>query len=386
MGDISRGLVPPHHILSTFGDGQVRITAKDLLTVLLVDEKLNDDVMNFYMALLGSTACMTRQTSSGLRVFSFSFFFFTKLQLHGHSGVERWPKNVDLLHFDLIFVPMHKDNDHWILLFINLRGNVFEIFDSYPPVIADSRFYLSVFELIVQYLERHTSYGQLPGSWESMAGNVTVEGVPRQVDGASCGVFMLMFATLLQHGDRPPFRFSSEDISVIRRQLATCLLEHHCLWLISMTSLYFFYYISFNGDCFCLDMTLLYCLSQCNFVLFYSLNFEFCLGWLHLKTLSSASFLVRWAKFLLRSFLRISHMRTYGVHNNWNQMISEFLVRYDELVCPCITTPVKCASVQFVTRPSLALWLSVVHLTNDFVFMSGTFMNGLLKWRCCLPI
>ncbi|GBG68138.1 hypothetical protein CBR_g2689 [Chara braunii] len=229
MGDISRGLVPPHHVLSTFGDDQVRITAKDLLTILLVDGKLNDEVVNFYMALLGSTACVTRQTSSGLRVFSFSSFFFTKLQLYGHGGVERWAKNVDLLHFNMIFVPVHKDNDHWILFSINFRDNVFEIFDSYPRIIADSRFYLSVFQLIVQYLERHTSHSRSPRSWKSMAGNVVVEGVPRQVDGASCGVFMLTFATLLQHGDRPPFRFSSEDIPVIRRQLAACLLEHHCL-------------------------------------------------------------------------------------------------------------------------------------------------------------
>ncbi|GBG77981.1 hypothetical protein CBR_g25914 [Chara braunii] len=158
MGDISQGLVPPHHVLSTFDEGQVRITAKDLLTVLLVDGKLNDEVVNFYMALLGSTACMTRQTSSGLRVFSFSFssFFFSKLQLHGHGGVERRAKNVDLLHFDMIFVPVHKDNDHWILLSINLRDNVFEILDSCPRVIADSRFYLSVFEFDCTVLR--TSY------------------------------------------------------------------------------------------------------------------------------------------------------------------------------------------------------------------------------------
>ncbi|GBG83759.1 hypothetical protein CBR_g37560 [Chara braunii] len=211
MGDISRGLVPPHHVLSTFGDDQVRITAKDPLIVLLVDGNLNDEVVNFYMALSGSTACVTLETSSGLRVFSFNSFFFSKLQLHGHDGVERWAKNVDLLHFDMIFVPVHKDNDHWILLSINLRDNVFEIFDSYPRIIADSRFYLSVFELIVQYLERDTSHSRSPRSWKSMAGNVVVEGVPRQVDGASCGVFMLTFGTLLQRGDRPPFRhFHSE--------------------------------------------------------------------------------------------------------------------------------------------------------------------------------
>ncbi|GBG92039.1 hypothetical protein CBR_g54159 [Chara braunii] len=112
---------------------------------------------------------------------------------------------------------------------VNLRDDVLEIFDSFPRVLSDLRFYISVFELIVEYLERQTSYMRSGRNWKSMPGNVVVDGVPRQVDGASCGVFMWMFATLLQRGDQPPFWFSSQDILLIRRQLASCILECRCL-------------------------------------------------------------------------------------------------------------------------------------------------------------
>ncbi|GBG87714.1 hypothetical protein CBR_g45868 [Chara braunii] len=225
LDDIERGLVPPDTVLSTLHDGQLRIAAKDILTLALTDDRVNDEVVNFYMALLGTTVYGTSDIPPGLRVFTFNSFFFSKLQLQGHSGVERWAKNVDLLEYDIIFVLVFKDNDHWILLSVSLRDNVLEIFYSFPCVVADSSFYLSVFELIVHYLECETSHRRSCRRWKSVAANVVIEGVPRQVDGVSCGVFMLMFATLLQRGDRPPFRFSCKNIPYIRRQLASCVLE-----------------------------------------------------------------------------------------------------------------------------------------------------------------
>ncbi|GBG91688.1 hypothetical protein CBR_g53502 [Chara braunii] len=97
LNDMERGLVPPNPILLTLGDGQLRIAAKDILTLSLTDGRVNDEVVNFYMALLGMTAYGIRDIASGLQVFSFNSFFFSKLQLQGHGGVERWAKNVDLL-------------------------------------------------------------------------------------------------------------------------------------------------------------------------------------------------------------------------------------------------------------------------------------------------
>ncbi|GBG73429.1 hypothetical protein CBR_g16145 [Chara braunii] len=83
LDDIERGLVPPDTVLSTLHDGQLRIAAKDILTLSLTDDRVNDEVVNFYMALLGTTAYGTSDIPPGLRVFTFNSFFFSKLQLQG---------------------------------------------------------------------------------------------------------------------------------------------------------------------------------------------------------------------------------------------------------------------------------------------------------------
>ncbi|GBG68676.1 hypothetical protein CBR_g3217 [Chara braunii] len=67
LDDIERGLVPPDTVLSTLCDGQLRIAAKDILTLSLTDGRVNDDVVNFYMALLGTTAYRTSDIPPGLR-------------------------------------------------------------------------------------------------------------------------------------------------------------------------------------------------------------------------------------------------------------------------------------------------------------------------------
>ncbi|GBG71099.1 hypothetical protein CBR_g8398 [Chara braunii] len=47
LNDIDRGLVPPTTVLSTLGDGQLRIAAKDLVTFSLINGRVNDEVVNF---------------------------------------------------------------------------------------------------------------------------------------------------------------------------------------------------------------------------------------------------------------------------------------------------------------------------------------------------
>jgi Ulp1 family protease len=55
-----------------------------------------------------------------------------------------------------------------------------------------------------------------------------LEGAPIQVDGNSCGVFMLAFASLLAKGHSPPFKFSQEDIMAMRIRMT-----HDILMLVS---------------------------------------------------------------------------------------------------------------------------------------------------------
>lgn len=74
--------------------------------------------MNFYLSLV-MERCANQ--AAGLRVYSFSTFFFPKLrggggggQAGGHAAVKRWTKAVDIFLYDLILVPLHL-GVHWAM-------------------------------------------------------------------------------------------------------------------------------------------------------------------------------------------------------------------------------------------------------------------------------
>ncbi|KAF4115100.1 hypothetical protein G5714_002589 [Onychostoma macrolepis] len=87
------------------------ITQSDLAT-LKEGCWLNDKIVNFYLSLL-----MKRNSDQvgSLKVFSFSTFFYPKLQSgKAHAAVKNWTKAVDLFLFDLVFVPL-LPGMHWAL-------------------------------------------------------------------------------------------------------------------------------------------------------------------------------------------------------------------------------------------------------------------------------
>ncbi|GBG67203.1 hypothetical protein CBR_g84866 [Chara braunii] len=69
--------------------------------------ELNDEVVNFYLALLVRDSHI-----SSSKVYNFVSFFFTKLLLQGCKGVTRWTKDVNLFEYDVLLIPIHKDNEH----------------------------------------------------------------------------------------------------------------------------------------------------------------------------------------------------------------------------------------------------------------------------------
>ena len=73
--------------------------------------------MNFYLSLV-MERCSGE--AAGLKIYSFSTFFFPKLrgggggQAGGHMAVRRWTKAVDLFLYDLLLVPLHL-GVHWAM-------------------------------------------------------------------------------------------------------------------------------------------------------------------------------------------------------------------------------------------------------------------------------
>jgi Ulp1 family protease len=96
---------------------------------------LNDEVINFYFALLQERN--VRQIESGERVPKCVFlnsFFYTKLSEKGYNydGVRRWTKRkkIDIFEQDVVFFPVNLQNVHWCMGVINLAEKRIEYFDS----------------------------------------------------------------------------------------------------------------------------------------------------------------------------------------------------------------------------------------------------------------
>lgn len=216
----------------------VQLCAKDLRT-LQGNTWLNDEVVNFYCALLRERS--QEQLQRGARAPSlhvFSSFFWTRLTAappyYDYAGVRRWTKAVDIFAFDLLLIPLNHYNTHWSLCAVFVRDRCIAHFDSLG---GDSTV---IFTKVMRYLvDEAASKGKErvnEGEWRSIDAAAAGSGKPptqlpqvetclgRQADACSCGVFMLAFAERLAAGGTGLFEVRQRDIPAIRIRIAAeCL-------------------------------------------------------------------------------------------------------------------------------------------------------------------
>uniref|UniRef100_A0A3B3ZCG0 Ubiquitin-like protease family profile domain-containing protein n=1 Tax=Periophthalmus magnuspinnatus TaxID=409849 RepID=A0A3B3ZCG0_9GOBI len=174
---------------------KLRITQRDLAT-LQEGGWLNDEVINFYLSLV-----MDRSSGGGLRVYSFSTFFFPKLQglgggqSGGHAAVKRWTKAVDLFLCDLILVPLHL-GVHWALAVIDLKSKTVKTYDSMG--------------------QRHDDVCKLL-LWE----------IPQQKNGSDCGVFACKYADYIAR--ERPLTFKQCHVPLFRKLMIWEILHQKLL-------------------------------------------------------------------------------------------------------------------------------------------------------------
>ncbi|XP_028995917.1 sentrin-specific protease 2 [Betta splendens] len=177
------------------------ITQRDLAT-LQDGGWLNDEVINFYLSLI-MEQCSGE--SRGLRVYSFSTFFFPKLrgggggQPSGHAAVKRWTKAVDIFLFDLILVPLHL-GVHWAIAVIDLKSKTVKSYDSMGQRHDD------ICGLLLVYLkeEHRAKKGRELDSVKWTVGSLRATDIPQQKNSSDCGVFACKYAHYLAKG-RPLF-------------------------------------------------------------------------------------------------------------------------------------------------------------------------------------
>ncbi|GBG78317.1 hypothetical protein CBR_g26346 [Chara braunii] len=128
LEDVICSRLPLTIIVARLPSHNLQVSVKDIVALVDGSGELNDEVVNFYMAMLLDDCGRTAAT---MKTYTFNSFFASTLLLRGPAAVSRWAKDVDLLSHDLILSPVHKDGEHWSFLVIDFSRRVLEIYDSF---------------------------------------------------------------------------------------------------------------------------------------------------------------------------------------------------------------------------------------------------------------
>lgn len=182
----------------------ISITRRDIETLDGLNW-LNDQIVNFYMKMI---VRRSRQEDFP-DVWAFSTFFYPKLlnDHEGHKGVKRWTKKVDLFAQSLVFIPVHIGM-HWSLALADIDKQEIKYYDS----MGDNN------EKCLNVLETYLSeeYRLKKGrtmKWKK----ILVKGIPQQLNGSDCGMFLCKYSEYLSR--RAQITFSQENMPFFRRRM-----------------------------------------------------------------------------------------------------------------------------------------------------------------------
>lgn len=186
---------------------------------------LNDEVVNFYMAMLQERDAGRCASGNGTRLPShyFSSFFMTKLLEGGkydYARVRRWTKKVDVFALNKVFIPINLDNTHWVMAVVYVRQREVHFYDSLS---GGGQRYL---EAILQWLvdEARDKKGQGLDKGLDKGGWALVDRerhVPQQQNDYDCGVFSIMCADYLS--DDLPLEYAQKDMDDARVKIAAAI-------------------------------------------------------------------------------------------------------------------------------------------------------------------
>lgn len=241
------------------------LTLRDLKT-LQKGRELNDEVINCFLKVIElereDDACQTQKRGC----YCFSTFFYTLLcngrSLYDYQRVRRWTKNVNILEYGKLLVPIHLPG-HWCLAVISLSQRKIQYYDSLhgsppPSCFKNLKRYL-VDEITDKNLRRNSRRTSNNGNHNDEEEKIRsdeqeyVESIedwkeevprsfPRQRPGSSdCGVYLCTFAAA--QSSQPPTRggeeeeegtedtaykysFKADDMDEMRYSIAWLLLDY----------------------------------------------------------------------------------------------------------------------------------------------------------------
>lgn len=135
---------------------------------------------------------------------------------------------LNYLNHDMIFLPLNCEL-HWYLAVVNAKEHEIQVLDSLPSRNTEHEELKLTLKGIETYLKLATDEEPTrTNSWPDY--KVTtwkirmVQGLPRQEDCSSCGLFMLKYMEYWT-GSRLSMKFTQDDINQFRRELASMLVN-----------------------------------------------------------------------------------------------------------------------------------------------------------------
>ena len=177
------------------------------LNTLKPNQWLNDNMINYFLNLLLvhlNRPCLL-----------FNTFFFNSIK-NSISSVDSWFQNVNIFSYKFHLIPIHHNNNHWMLVCTDLNQSKVTLFDSFHQT------HPSVLLKIKEFYQRHYVHHysvSLPDSWTF----IHEKSIPLQRNGYDCGVFVCKFAELFLR-EPVSYNFLSRDCDFFRKQIMLSLL------------------------------------------------------------------------------------------------------------------------------------------------------------------
>ena len=187
---------------------------------------LNDEVINYAMGRLINPLCN--------KLHCYSSHFFSRCLKRTADGlrfdydeVKRWSGRIPggLASLDDLYVPINKNNAHWLFLRVQFRTQIIELYDSLGVKPSNSLYLETMVQyLYAEYRRQHQEDAQAFEAWSRTWTTIDrSEESPLQENGDDCGVFTIVSISLLAQGVR--LRRSSYDQRLIdsrkiRRRIA----------------------------------------------------------------------------------------------------------------------------------------------------------------------
>ena len=194
---------------------------------------INDEIINSFTAILANREHGKVSANPWYKPnFFFSTFLFPRFLQFGYKAVQRWGRKstgpYHILEGKYLFVPINQEGQHWVLVVGDIPTRTLWFLDPYQWLRASHQtgakeYYCSV---IKEYLEMECRLNdEVIGEIKWVISDSEWDLLPKQMDGYSCGLFVLAFIESIVDG--VPMQFVELDMQRGYRQYVANELDKH---------------------------------------------------------------------------------------------------------------------------------------------------------------